>query len=68
MPFVRYAPYAGWALAVMFAVRAIGDFKRVGFFKKIEGTVFATLDSRVYSPLYLVLSVGFVALSWPVGT
>jgi len=68
LPYAHFAPYAGWGLAVMFAVRAIGDFKLVGFFKKIKGTVFATLDSRVYSPLCLVLSVGFVALSWAVGT
>jgi len=67
MPFVRYSSYAGWTLAVMFGVRAIGDFNRVGFCKKIEGSLFATLDSTLYSPLCLVLSVGFAGLSWPMG-
>lgn len=67
MPYAHLAPYAGWALAVMFAVRAIGDFKLVGFFKKIKGSVFSTLDSTLYSPLCLVLSVGFAGLSWAAG-
>ena len=63
MPYAHLAPYAGWGLAVMFAVRAIGDFKLVGFFKKIKGSHFATFDSTLYSPLCVVLSAGFVFLS-----
>lgn len=67
LPYAHFAPYAGWVLAVVFAVRAIGDFKLVGFFKKIKCSLFATLDSRLYSPLCLVWSVGFAGLSWTVG-
>lgn len=45
-----------WALVALFAVRAIGDFRYVGFFKRIKGTPFARLDTWVYSPLCGVLA------------
>jgi hypothetical protein len=35
----------------IFLVRAIGDFKYVGFSKKIKNTTFARQDTRWYSPL-----------------
>lgn len=37
----------------LFVLRAIGDFRYVGFFKKIKGTPFANHDSWLYSPLSL---------------
>ncbi len=49
--------YAGWAIAAIFALRAIGDFKYIGFFKSITGTEFAKLDTMLYSPLCLGLAV-----------
>lgn len=36
-------------------LRAIGDFRYVGFFKRVVGTDFATLDTRLFSPLCLAL-------------
>ncbi len=48
----------GYALALLFLARAIGDFRLVGFFKRLRGTRFATLDTLVYSPLCLGLSLG----------
>jgi hypothetical protein len=45
------------AIGSVLLVRAIGEFKYVGFFKKIKNTRFAALDSRYYSPLCLVLSI-----------
>ena len=36
----------------------MGDFRTVGFFKKVRATRFAQLDSRIYSPLCAVLSAG----------
>ena len=42
-----------------FLLRAMGDFNRFGFFKKVTGTRFAELDTRLYSPLCL----GLAALS-----
>jgi hypothetical protein len=43
--------------------RAIGEFKYLGFFKRVTGSKFARLDTLLYSPLCLLLAVGvtFVA-------
>ncbi len=55
------------ALALVFLVRAVGDFNYVGFFKARRGTAFAVADSRFYSPLCLILGIsgllGFATLS-----
>lgn len=45
----------------IFLIRAIGEFKYVGFFKKVKGTTFAEKDSKIYSPLCLLIAVlGFI--------
>lgn len=46
-----------WVIPMIFVARAIGDFKYVGFFKQIKGTVFANLDTMFYSPLCLIISL-----------
>ena len=46
-----------WLIAAVFALRAIGDFRYVGFFKRIRDTRFARLDTLAYSPLCAVLAV-----------
>lgn len=43
-------------IAFLFLVRAIGDFKYVGFFKKVKETRFALNDTRYYSPLCLCVA------------
>lgn len=50
-------------LAAVFLARAIGDFRYVGFFKRVKGSVFARRDTRAYSPLCVLLAflTGFVA-------
>ena len=45
-----------WVLATTLALRAIGDFRLVGFFKRVRGTPFARADSLFYSPLCAVLA------------
>lgn len=45
-------------LAIVLLLRAIGDFRLVGFFKRIRDTRFARLDTIVYSPLSLALAIG----------
>src|SRR5579862_6279024 len=40
-----------WLMAMVFALRAIGDFRYVGFFKRIRDGKFARLDTLAYSPL-----------------
>lgn len=44
-------------IAGIFLIRAIGEFRYVGFFKKVKGTRFANLDTKYYSPLCLLLSI-----------
>jgi hypothetical protein len=46
-------------LAFIFFVRAVGDFRLVGFFKRVRGTPFAIWDTRLFSPLCLLLAAGF---------
>ncbi len=44
-------------VAGLFIVRAIGEFRYVGFFKKYRHTRFAQKDTAYYSPLCLVVGV-----------
>ena len=53
-----------WGVATAFMGRAIGDFNYVGFFKRRKTTVFARLDTRLYSPLALALGVGAGIVAW----
>lgn len=46
-----------WLIALVFLFRALGDFRYVGFFKRVRGTVFAYRDTRFYSPLCLFLAL-----------
>ncbi len=43
-------------LALIFFARAIGDFRYVGFFKSVKGSLFALRDTYFYSPLCMALS------------
>lgn len=46
-----------WALAMILLLRAVGEFRYVGFFKRVRGTRFAQWDSRLHSPLCLAMAV-----------
>lgn len=48
---------AGWVIPAIFLFRAMGDFKYIGFFKRVKETDFATNDTKYYSPLCLVLGL-----------
>jgi hypothetical protein len=52
-----------YVLGGVFALRAIGDFRLIGFFKRVRGTRFARLDSFVFSPLCTALSAGVLWLA-----
>jgi len=56
--------WLSYGLALGLLARAIGEFKYVGFFKRVRGSRFATLDTLLFSPLCLLLAlaVAFVAL------
>lgn len=53
----KYFYYATYPVAIIFLLRAVGDFKFVGFFKRVKGTEFAARDGKIYSPLCLLISV-----------
>jgi hypothetical protein len=46
-----------WGIAVVFFLRAIGEFKLVGFFKRVSDTPFARWDTWLFSPLCLLIAV-----------
>ena len=50
--------WSSYALALGLLARAVGEFKYVGFFKRVRGSRFARLDTLLYSPLCLLLAVG----------
>jgi hypothetical protein len=47
----------GWIIPAIFFLRAFGDFKYIGAFKKVKHTAFAKMDTRVYSPLCFFIAV-----------
>jgi hypothetical protein len=49
--------YGSWIIPSIFILRAIGDFKYVGFFKKIKNTEFGKTDSKLFSPLCLIIGL-----------
>lgn len=55
--------YGGWGLAILFILRAIGDFRWLGFFKSNKGTPFAEWDSVLYSPLCLLLGISLIVIT-----
>ncbi len=50
-------------VAVAMLLRAIGEFRLVGFFKKIRNTRFARMDTLLYSPLCCALGLGLGILA-----
>ncbi len=45
-----------YAMALAFALRAVGEFRYCGFLKRIRNTEFAYWDTRVYTPLCVVMA------------
>jgi hypothetical protein len=56
VPGIPMARLGVWTLCILFLLRAIGDFRLVGFFKRVRTTRFARLDTLIYSPLCLTLA------------
>lgn len=56
-----------FGLALLLLLRAIGDFRLVGFFKTVRYSRFAWLDSALYSPLCLALALGVGVVGWEAG-
>ncbi|MEP6925920.1 MAG: DUF3995 domain-containing protein [Pyrinomonadaceae bacterium] len=51
-------------ISLLFFLRAIGDFRYVGFFKSVQNTDFARLDTLLFSPLCFFIAVVAFLLSW----
>ena len=50
-----------YVVALVFALRAVGDFRYVGFFKSLGDDPFRSWDTWVFSPL--CLAIGLAALT-----
>jgi len=65
IPLPRWISLSGlWIISAIFILRAIGDFRYVGYFKKIQHTAFAKKDSKIYSPLCLAIGISCILLEW----
>jgi hypothetical protein len=51
------------AVALVVLARAIGDFRYVGFSKRVHGSAFARRDTYLYSPLCLLLAALIAAVA-----
>ncbi len=63
----RVLSWLCYALSLGLLARAIGEFKYLGFFKRVRGSKFARLDTLVYSPLCLLLAIGVALVAWQHG-
>jgi hypothetical protein len=52
-----------YVLALVFALRAMGDFRFVGFFKSMGDEPFRSWDTWLYSPLCLAIAVAAFAVA-----
>jgi len=57
------AHWACVALGALFVLRAVGERRYVGFLKRVRGTPFAIWDTRLFSPLSLLLGLGFLYIA-----
>jgi hypothetical protein len=58
--------YGNLVIGIIFLLRAIGDFRYVGFTKKVKGSLFAQYDTKYYSPLCLVVASIAFFIYWVV--
>lgn len=49
--------WSTWGICILFLLRAVGEFKLVGFFKRVRDTKFARWDTWLFSPLCLGIAI-----------
>jgi len=49
--------YGSWIIPVIFLLRVVGEFKYVGFYKSVKKTDFGKLDTKLFSPLCLIIGI-----------
>ena len=54
---IWFMNYGSWIIPILFLLRAIGDFKYIGIFKRVKKTNFGKLDTRFFSPLCIFIGV-----------
>lgn len=60
----RYNRAPTFLLSLVFALRAIGDFRYLGLTKRIRNTPFARADTRFYTPLCALLATACAYVAW----
>jgi Protein of unknown function (DUF3995) len=65
LPFVPTWVYQTgiWCIALVFLLRAIGEFRYLGFFKQVNDSMFAHWDTIFYTPLCLGLAICCIILA-----
>jgi len=58
-----WTSYAVFGLGSVFALRALGDFRYVGIFKRVRRTDFAQLDTQFYTPLCAIVAICLFVLA-----
>ncbi len=58
-----YAVLLGFAVGGVLVLRAVGELKYVGFFKRVKGSKFAMYDSWLFSPFCLLAGGAFLLLA-----
>jgi len=61
--YLKAIKIAGFAIGIILLVRAVGDFKYAGFFKRIKDSNFAKYDYWLYSPFCLISGVALLYLA-----
>lgn len=51
-------------IAILFLLRAIGEFRYVGFFKSVKDSEFAWWDTYIFSPVCLLIAVSAFIISY----
>ncbi|BDD03899.1 DUF3995 domain-containing protein [Aureibacter tunicatorum] len=54
--------YGNWVIPIIFLLRAVGEFKYVGFFKTVKNTKFGKWDTKLFSPLCFVIGIFGIAI------
>ncbi|MFB5649417.1 DUF3995 domain-containing protein [Leptospira wolffii] len=60
----RITPWLDFGIAFVFFARALGDFRLVGFFKRMRNSRFAGQDTWIYSPLCVILGFAYSILGY----
>jgi len=51
-----------WVLAVIFGLRAMGDFRYMGLFRRIGQSRFATWDANFYTPFSIIMCLAAISI------